>query len=148
MSSYNYPERHTLTRYVMSHLIVRQLQSILKSEGLPTSGLKAPLQKRLTGRMEFPRAAAQPSGLLTMLLDIDDLITNGDTSGLERVRNLIYRPESPAPSRNSTVNYNQTGGYVSPAPPMPQTPPYSAPAYASPSTGCAPYPELLIGNPC
>ncbi|KAG0637707.1 putative SUMO ligase SizA [Tuber brumale] len=115
MSSYHYPERSSLIRYVMSHLIVRQLQSVLKSEGLPTSGLKAPLQKRLTTHIE-------------------DLISKGDTSGLERVKNLIYRPESPAPSRNSTVNYNQTSGYASPAPPMAQTPPYSAPGYGSPNT--------------
>lgn len=53
MSSYQYPERSALIRYVMSHLIVKNLQSVLKAEGLPTSGLKAPLQKRLTTRLNF-----------------------------------------------------------------------------------------------
>ena len=37
-----------LIRKVTGNLIVRQLQAILKSEGQPTSGLKNPLQKRLT----------------------------------------------------------------------------------------------------
>ncbi|PWW80348.1 hypothetical protein C7212DRAFT_171476 [Tuber magnatum] len=115
MSSYHYPERSSLIRYVMSHLIVRQLQSVLKSEGLPTSGLKAPLQKRLTAHIE-------------------DLISKGDASGLERVKNLIYRPESPAPSRNSTVNYNQNGGYLSPAPPMALAQSYSSPGCGSSNT--------------
>ncbi|CUS11220.1 unnamed protein product [Tuber aestivum] len=145
MSSYHYPERSSLIRYVMSHLIVRQLQSVLKSEGLPTSGLKAPLQKRLTARMELPSTTTQPS-------DIEDLISKGDTSGLERVKNLIYRPESPAPSRNSTANYNQHGGYISPAPPMAQTPPYSAPGYGSSSTALSrihfkesPFYQVLVG---
>ncbi|RPB05779.1 hypothetical protein L873DRAFT_1825051 [Choiromyces venosus 120613-1] len=133
MSSYQYPERSSLIRYVMSHLIVRQLQAVLKSEGLPTSGLKAPLQKRLTSHIE-------------------ELITKGDTTGLERVKSQIYRPESPAPSRNSTVNYNQAGGYASPAPPTAQTPPYSAPGYGSSSTALnrihfkeSPFYTVLVG---
>ena len=49
----------SLIRYVTSNLIVRQLQSILKAEGQPTSGLKAPLQKRLTNRNP-PRQRAPP----------------------------------------------------------------------------------------
>jgi hypothetical protein len=37
----------SLMRYVNSQLIVKQLQHVLKMEGQPTSGLKAPLQRRL-----------------------------------------------------------------------------------------------------
>lgn len=77
--------------------------------------------------------------LLTLSTDIETLANNGDTAGIERVKALVYRPESPAPSRasaGSPANFPAVvNGYGSP--PVVPMPPSPYPASAAPAA--APY---------
>lgn len=75
----------SLIRYINSTLIVRQLQTVLKSEGQPTSGLKSALQNRLA----------------TYIVDI---VTENDIQTFERLKLAIYRPECPSPGAQSASN--------------------------------------------
>lgn len=133
-----------LIRHVSSSLIVRQLQHVLKQENQPASGLKAMLQRRLVACI----CSCPPlfsTFVLTIFIDIESLASKGDATGFERVRALVYRPESPAPSRASAGSPASfppaANSYKSPAT-IPMTTglypaPAAAPTYASHHPSCA-----------
>ncbi|KAF8471940.1 PINIT domain-containing protein [Kalaharituber pfeilii] len=66
-----------LITYVSTKLIVRQLQTILRAAGLPSSGVKKTLQERLIDR-------------------ILELSRDNEHEALDRLRSIIYKPESVA----------------------------------------------------
>lgn len=67
-----------LINYVQQKLIVRQLQLVLKSSGLPSSGIKKTLQERLIDR-------------------ILELSRNNEVEALDKLRGIIYKPETVLP---------------------------------------------------
>ncbi|KAA8911106.1 PINIT domain-containing protein [Sphaerosporella brunnea] len=90
MATITKDEAASLMRYVNSHLIVRQLQHVLKNEGQPASGLKAPLQRRL-------------------ITHIEDIVKRNDVSAFQRVKNLVYRPDGGQSPPARTVPGYPTG---------------------------------------
>lgn len=141
-----------LIRHVSSSLIVRQLQHVLKQENQPASGLKAMLQRRLVACIYiWLHVPLFSTFFLTIIIDIESLANKGDAAGVERVKTLVYRPESPAPSRASAGSPASfppaVNGYKSP-PAVPMTPglypvPAAAAPYAPHSPSCAPTRQLL-----
>ncbi|KAF8249442.1 hypothetical protein K440DRAFT_621493 [Wilcoxina mikolae CBS 423.85] len=89
----------TLIRFVNSHLIVRQLQAVLKLEGQPTSGLKSPLQQRLTSYIE-------------------NIVKDNDVQAFERVKGHVYNSDAAhAPARAvSGSSYPPVSNGYSPTP--------------------------------
>lgn len=114
-------DNQLLIRHVSNSLIVRQLQAVLKAEGQPASGLKAMLQRRLVSYIE-------------------GLINANDTAGINRVKQLIYRPDSPAPARNaaSPASFPSSNGYGSP--PVVNMGPGHYPASTAAAATPQPYP--------
>jgi E3 SUMO-protein ligase PIAS1 len=121
----------SLIRFVNSSLIVRQLQTVLKLEGQPTSGLKAPLQKRLTNR-KFP-FVLNASRKHWYYLDIETIVKNNDVQAFERVKNHVYNPDAPhAPARAvSGSSYPPFSNGYSPTPAGRTNPPTYTPASGS-----------------
>lgn len=76
--------------------------------------------------------------VLTIFIDIESLASKGDTTGVERVRTLVYRPESPAPSRASAG---------SPASFPPTVNGYKSPAAVSMTPGLYPAPTAAAAYP-
>ncbi|KAF8457149.1 PINIT domain-containing protein [Terfezia claveryi] len=72
------PSTAALINYVQQKLIVRQLQLVLKSSGLPSSGVKKTLQERLIDR-------------------IVELSRNNEAEALEKLKGIIYKPDSSLP---------------------------------------------------
>ncbi|KAF8532982.1 PINIT domain-containing protein [Trichophaea hybrida] len=89
----------SLIRFVNSHLIVRQLQAVLKLEGQPTSGLKSPLQQRLTSYIE-------------------NIVKDNDVQAFERVKSHVYNSDAAhAPARAvSSSSYPPVSNGYSPTP--------------------------------
>ncbi|KAI5815972.1 PINIT domain-containing protein [Pyronema omphalodes] len=104
-----------LIRSVNTQLIVRQLQSVLKQENQPTSGLKASLQKRLSNYIE-------------------SIARSNDTVAFERVKRSIYNTVG-NPGDYGYTHRSATGsaGVYSPADGYSVSPGQSATAYVNPA---------------
>ncbi|KAL7268210.1 E3 SUMO-protein ligase pli1 [Rhizina undulata] len=84
------PEAAALLKIVHSSLIVKQLQTVLKAEGQPASGLKNSLQRRLAAHIE-------------------QLANKGDVEALQRIKARIYETQKPSsPSRTNTPSASYT----------------------------------------
>lgn len=92
--------------------------------------------------------------LLMTFTDIESLVQSGDTAAVERVKNLIYRPESPAPVRSaaSPASFPAANGYGSPSAvsmaqglyPAPVAAAAAAVPYSPQNSSCAPIRHLLF----
>ncbi|RPB07617.1 hypothetical protein P167DRAFT_529856 [Morchella conica CCBAS932] len=129
MSSFSRNDNQHLIRHVSNSLIVRQLQAVLKAEGQPASGLKAMLQKRLVAYIE-------------------SLMNANDTAGIDRVKQLIYRSDSPTPNRGaaSPASFPSSNGYGSPPVVNMGSGHYPASATAAAAAVPQPYPPQISSN--
>ncbi|CCX07272.1 Similar to E3 SUMO-protein ligase pli1; acc. no. O94451 [Pyronema omphalodes CBS 100304] len=106
-----------LIRSVNTQLIVRQLQSVLKQENQPTSGLKASLQKRLSNYIE-------------------SIARSNDTVAFERVKRNIYNSVGNPNNDYGYAHRSATGsaGIYSPADGYSVSPGQGATAYVNPAS--------------
>jgi len=108
---------------------VRQLQIVLKSAGLPSSGVKKTLQERLIDRAYLAQTSLM-STRAESTIGILELSRNNEVEALEKLRGIIYKPESSLPPLPIPPVVGRSNDYGSSPTTNGEYPPYSPPPYS------------------